>query len=347
MMGEEVEEIRRRHPVEQVIGGYIPLRRSGRHLVGHCPFHNDTHPSLVVYPDSASWYCFGCQAGGDVFDFIMRIEKVTFPQALALLRGGQLRRKYTPPPPPEPVDRVTLNEEHLAVLTLASDIYHAALNGHPEVLDYLTSRGIDEEAIERHRLGYASGRDLSHLERKLREKARDIGLIGPRGEFFRNRVVIPEIRSGQVVYLVGRALGRSSAKYLHLPGLPKPIYGLENIDGKAEVFVTEGPFDWMTLVSWGYAACALLGNRLKAEHQGYFDQAKRIYLCLDNDAEGRKATEQLCELWGARARPVRLRGAKDINELGQHPWGKECFGRLVKLADWRAWKGVRTWIGSS
>ena len=344
---DEIEDVRARFPVEQVIGSYIQLRRSGRRLAGLCPFHEDRTPSLVVYPHNQSWWCFGCEAGGDVFKFVMMIEHVRFPEAVELLGGGKLKPRRVPPPPPvEPSPKV-LTGEHFSVLTAASDAYHAALLTRPDLLEYLAGRGIDGEAVKRHRLGYASGR---HLVRHLTFRgwdvhlAADLGLIGARGEFFRERIVIPEIREDKVVYLAGRASQPyQRAKYLHLPGAAKPIYGLELIRGRHEVFVTEGPFDWMSLVSWGYSACCLLGHSVKRNQERHFDFATRIYLCLDNDEAGRKATKKLCKLWEERARPVSLlKDVKDINELAQRPNGRELFVRLVRLADRRVWKrGIR------
>jgi len=344
MKREEIEDVRRRHPVEQVIGSYIQLRRSGRHLVGHCPFHEDRSPSLVVYRHNQSWWCFGCEVGGDVFKFVMLIERVRFPEAVELLGGGKLKPRRVPPPPPaERIPEVVLMEEHFSILTSAGEAYHAALLSRPDLLEYLAGRRMDGEVVKRHHLGYASGK---HLVRYLRFRgwdvhlAVDLGLIGPKGEFFRERIVIPETRDGRTIYLAGRALkSYQKAKYLHLPGAPKPIYGLQLIQGRHEVFVTEGPFDWMTLVSWGYPACALLGHKVKREHERYFDYATRIYLCLDNDEAGRKATRELVRLWGERARPVpHVKGVKDVNELAQRPNGRQLFVRLVRLADRRAWK---------
>ena len=342
---DEIEAIRARFPVEQVIGSYVQLRRSGRRLAGLCPFHEDHTPSLVVYPHNQSWWCFGCEAGGDVFKFVMMIEHVRFPQAVELLGGGKLKPRRVPPPPTaaKPIPKRTLSEEHFSVLTAASDAYHAALLTRPDLLEHLADRGIDGEAVRRHRLGYASGKRLvRHLTFRGWDVhlAADLGLIGARGEFFRERIVIPEIREGKVVYLAGRALKPyQRAKYLHLPGAPKPIYGLELIRGRHEVFVTEGPFDWMSLVSWGYPACCLLGHSVKQNQERHFDSATRIYLCLDNDEAGRKATRKLHELWGERTRPVpHLKGTKDVNELAQRPNARELFVRLVRLADRRAWK---------
>ena len=340
---ERIEAVRARSPVEAVIGSYIRLRRTGRRFTGLCPFHDDRRPSLVVYPASQSWYCFGCGAHGDVFDFVQRMENLSFREAVERLSTGELQPRPVARPAParEEAPPAPLTEEHFALLTAAADAYHATLLATPAALEYLRRRGVDADAVRRHRLGYASGRRLvPYLRFRGWDPAlaADLGLIGPQGEFFRRRVLIPEIRGGRVIHMVGRAIraGREP-KYLSLPGAPKPIYGADLVKGSREVFITEGPFDWITLVGWGYTACCLGGTWLKPEDRSLFDEARRIYLCLDIDEAGQRLTRELMELWGARVRPIpHLKGVKDVNELAQRPDGRDLFARLVKLADQRA-----------
>jgi DNA primase len=156
-------------------------------------------------------------------------------------------------------------------------------------------------------------------------------LIGPRGEYFRQRIVIPELREGRAIYLVGRATQKyQRAKYLGLPGAPKPLYGLETIRHAKEVFVCEGPLDWLTLVQWGYPAIALLGSHLKHEQVGAMADAERIFIVTDSDEPGRKSARQLAETFGRRARIVPpLPDAKDVNELAMRTGGREIFARLI------------------
>jgi DNA primase len=214
--------------------------------------------------------------------------------------------------------------------------------------------------IRRHRIGYATGDNLAkyfrfrgwshtladaseqcsgtNLDRRERagdpEIASDVGLIGPHGEFFRQRIVIPELRGGKVIYLVGRATQKyQKAKYLGLPGAPKPLYGGKLIRGASDVYVVEGAFDWLTLVEWGYAAVALLGSHLKQEQIDELAQAERIFIATDSDEPGRKSARQLAELFGKRARIVPpLPRAKDVNELAMRPHGREIFAELVQKA---------------
>lgn len=146
---------------------------------------------------------------------------------------------------------------------------------------------------------------------------------------------MPELRDGQAVYLVGRAtMKQQRAKYIGLPGAPKPLYGQASAQGAREVFVVEGPFDWLTLVNWGYAARGLLGAHLKREHEREFDSVERIYLAMDNDQEGQNAVRTLAVKFGARARVVQLpKGIKDVNELAQRPNGRILFERLVQSSE--------------
>ena len=349
---DEIERVRANNPIEQVIGRYVNLRPSGRRLIGRCPFHEERSPSLVVYPHNQSWYCFGCDVGGDVFTFVKRIENVSFGEALQRLgntrvgdkeRGREgANRPCTCPVLPRahspalPVSS-SLSEEHFTLLTAATEVYHAAIFTQPRVLEYLAKRRVDLDMIRRHRIGYVTGNDLAKYFRFRgwdHEVANDLGLIGPRGEYFRQRIVIPEIRDGRAIYLVGRATQPyQRAKYLGLPGAPKPLYGGELIRGAAEVFVVEGAFDWLTLVEWGYPSIALLGSHLKHELVSELANAQRILIVTDSDEPGRKSARQLAETFGKRARIVPpLPQVKDVNELSMQQNGQALFAQIVQSA---------------
>lgn len=338
----DIERVRAENRVEHILARYLVLKPSGRCLLARCPFHEDRTPSLAVFPLTQTWWCFGCGIGGDVFAFVQRIEKVMFPEAVE-----RLDNKF-PVAPPKFQAKIQashlqlatchLSSEHFTLLTAATEIYHAALFTQPKLLAYLARRGFDAEAIQRFRIGYASGNDLARYFRYRGwniEMARDLGLVGPYGEYFRERIIIPEIRNRQAVYLVGRATTkRQRAKYVGLPGAPKPLYGWESAQNSKCVFLVEGPFDWLTLVQWGYAARGLLGAFLKREHEREFENVKRIFLVLDNDAEGKRAAQTLAEKFGARARTISLpNNIKDVNELAQRPNGRELFERLVQHAE--------------
>ncbi|CAG1770920.1 partial DNA primase, partial [uncultured bacterium] len=286
------------------------------------------------------WYCFGCDLGGDVFRFVERIEHLSFTEALERLGSNTLPERRgirIPTPPVKPAPMLELSEEHFTLLTAATEVYHAAIFTQTRVLEYLVKRRIDLDTIRRHRIGYATGHDLAKYFRFRGwdpEVASDLGLTGPRGEYFRHRIVIPELRHGRAIYLVGRATQKyQRAKYLGLPGAPKPLYGLETIQGKPEVYIVEGAMDWLTLVEWDYPSVALLGSHLKHDQISEMADAERIYIVTDSDEAGRKSACQLAEIFGQRARIVPpLPSAKDVNELAMHLDGRQVFAQLVQRA---------------
>jgi DNA primase len=338
MAREDVEALRRQNPIEAVVGRYVALRRSGRTLRGRCPFHDDHHPSFHVYPDTQSFYCFGCGAHGDVFTFVMRIENVDFRGALQRLSEVET---HLPPPPASSVLRVQpatpeLSDEHYAVLTAAARFYHQRFMALDRPRQAVQRRAVSDEVARRCWVGYASGRGLRTV---LRQEglnlhlAQEIGLLTPRGEHLAGRIVVPELRQGRALFLIGRATRRDQEpKYLGLP-IPKPLYGLAAIQDSDEAWVTEGVFDWLTLLSWGYPAVALLGTWLKRELLHHFDPVRRIYLILDTDDEGRAAMLRLQALFGQRAQAVYLPAqVKDVNDLARQPAGRETFAWLAEMA---------------
>jgi len=362
-----IETVRVNNPIEQVIGRYVELRASGRRLVGCCPFHEDSSPSLVVYPDNGSWFCFACDVGGDVFAFLKRIEYVSFDEAWRRLDSGSLATpraldksnpvttQSTPRTFADQKDQLELTEEHFTLLTAATEVYHAALLQQPKLLTYLARRGFNLDAVCKYRLGYAAGDNLEKyfrfrgwnqqagLELGLQVKKRD-GVVR---EYFNKRIVVPELRvcSGgpaRTIYLVGRATeGWQKAKYLGLPNAPKPLWGAELARDADEVFVCEGVFDMLTLIEWGYAAVATLGHP-KREHVEELARAERIYIATDADDAGREFAGALKEWLGNRAivlpsfkRFKELQGIKDVNELMEkHPQdGRDIFARLVRYVE--------------
>ncbi len=231
-----------------------------------------------------------------------------------------------------------IDEDAMQLLTAAAEVYHTSVLLNPEMLSYVTGRGLTLDTIQRFRLGYATG---DNLEKYFRfrgwnvEMGKALGLIGERGEFFRKRIIIPEWRNGNAVYLVGRQTQEyQRVKYLGLPGVPKPLYGLEGAQKHREVFIAEGAFDMLTLLQWGYPAVALLGSHLKREWAEELASAERIYIVTDSDEPGRASAQILAETFGRRAVIVApIPSAKDVNELAAQPGGREIFGHLVELAN--------------
>ena len=355
----DIETIKRGNPIEEVVARHgVALRRSGTHLTGRCPFHQDEHPSLVVYPETSSFYCFGCRASGDVIDFVRQAEGLSFREALERLgghrdgrtsghafdrlnRGGSFDRLRTG----SDRERIAPFSERLSlddrmILTAACAVYHETLLRTPKVLQYLEERGIGLPVARRCRLGYSDGRSLRRYLQRRRlslRRATEMGLFWPRhgrGETMAGRIVVPELRGGQCIWMLGRALEDDrQPKYRGL-SLPKPVLGYEAVRGRPRVFVTEGAFDYLTGVSWGLAICALLGTQVKAQRLAFLQRAQRVFIVFDNDEPGREAASNLARRLGQRARVVALPdGVKDLNDLGRRPNGRATFFGLLKEAE--------------
>ena len=186
--------------------------------------------SFTVYVATQSFYCFGCNRGGDVFKFIQLVEQVDFREAVARLEGsampspakGQIAGQIASS---TVLAAKALDEKALSLLTAAAEVYHTSLLLDDEMLQYLDRRRITMETIRRFRLGYATGDNLSKYFRFRNWDMRlgkELGLVGDHCEFFRQRITIPEWRQGKAVYLVGRQMKQyQRVKYLSLPGRPK------------------------------------------------------------------------------------------------------------------------------
>ncbi|MDP2674618.1 MAG: CHC2 zinc finger domain-containing protein [Dehalococcoidia bacterium] len=349
----DIDGIKHRNPIEEVVAGHgVALRRSGTHLMGLCPFHQDEHPSLVVYPETRSFYCFGCGASGDVIDFVRRAEGLSFVEALERLGGHRDGRTslagqaaHTSNPLNRDPDRGAAFSERLSlddrmILTAACGVYHEALLRTPKALQYLEERGVGLPVARRCRVGYSDGRSLRRYLQRRRlglRRATEMGLFWPRhgrGETMAGRIVVPELRGGQCIWMLGRALDDDrQPKYWGL-SLPKPILGYERVRGRHRVFVTEGAFDYLTGVSWGLPICALLGTQVRAGRLAFLERARRVLIVFDNDGPGCEAAAELAGRLGSRARVVRLaEGAKDLNDLARRPDGRATFFRVLKEAD--------------
>jgi DNA primase len=279
-----------------------------------------------------------------VFDFVMQAEGVSFPEAVRRLGGGLLSPPTATPPPPlkeQGVEERVLTDAHFALLTTAVEVYHAALLANPRALAYTSGRGLDADTVREFRLGYAAGRLKRYLAFRgwSEELAADLGLVDSRGrEWYRGRLVIPEVRGDRAIYLVGRtvpgARGTFGPKYLALAGAPKPLYGQERVEGRSEVFVVEGPMDYLLLWQWGYPAVATLGSRIKQEHVEFLQGLSRVYLVPHRDDAGRQMWRECKAAFGDRLRTVLVpEEMKDVGDLAEKVAAPaQAFARLVDEA---------------
>lgn len=332
----EIDLVKARNPIERVIEAHgVKLQQRGERYVGCCPFHDETNPSFIVYPNTKSFFCFGCRVGGDVVDFVRRKEQVGFQRALELLGEA-------PATAPKGVRRATDDTRSEAqrwtvddriILTSACDLYHEALLQSDRALRYLEGRGVGMPVIRRCRLGFSDGGVLMPFLQRHRfslRRATEMGLLRKDGsEAMSGRIVVPELRGGSCAWMVGRATSERRLKYLGI-SLPKPILGYEGVRGHKRVFVTEGAFDYLAGVSWSLPICALLGTHVRAGRLGFLQRVEEVFIVFDNDDEGRRAGHELATSLGARARVIALPdGVKDLGELASRPDGREVFFDLI------------------
>ena len=297
----DIPALKARHPLgDTVEESGVRLRGRGRVRQGVCPFHDEAEGSFTVYGDSERFYCFGCGEGGDVLDFIRRVENLSLPEAIARLDGspGLAPRAAVRPAGARRPKSAALPPRDPALLTAAARFYAGRLRRHSEGREYLASRGVGQPAAARLGLGYAPG---SGLRESLEsdgfdaDRLRDCGLFMERGA---------ERFAGMVVG-------------------PAPSWTV----------VAEGVFDWLSLTGWGLPAVAALGTqgveRVAAALQG----CPRVFLAFDADDAGREATERLQTLLGRRAAAVALpEGVGDVAELAALPQGRAAFLRLLTQA---------------
>ncbi len=337
----DIPALKARYPLGDTVEvSGIRLKGRGRVRQGVCPFHDELEGSFTVYEDSQRFWCFGCGSGGDVLDFIQRMENLTLPEAIARLDGGHwpVSGAANRPARARRPASAALPPRDPALLTTAARFYAGCLRRSSEARGYLASRGVSPVAAARLGLGYAPGSGLRQALESLgfsEKRIRDSGLFTARdSERFAWMVVVPEISGGLVCWLVGRAVVPDrTPRFQALPG-PKPVLGLGRL-GPAYpwVVVAEGVFDWLLLTGWGLPACAALGTQGVERIASALRGCPRVFLAFDNDDAGGEATDGLLTLLGRRAAAVVLpEDIGDVAELAALPQGRALFHRLLSQA---------------
>lgn len=282
-------------PVEEKFPG---AKRVGRGYMMHCPFHDDSTPSMSV-SEEGLFYCFGCGVKGDYVSYLMMRSGISFPDAIKEIEkmtGVEL----LPSNGNGPGNIEKIN-------SLAADFYHDSLDG--ETILYLSERGINEESIEKFRLGLANGGLRDYLSQKgySLQDMQKAGLLDSKyRDFFWKRLVIPITSHGKVMGFSGRAFGDGKPKYKNSPenALFKKssiLYGMDKVDKRRAkengLVLVEGYFDVIALHQAGVDTVALMGTSTLTDEQ--LVQIRRVtdtvYLCFDNDPPGRKATIENAE----------------------------------------------------
>lgn len=338
----EVEEIKNRLDIVEVIGGYVPLKPAGRNFKALSPFHQEKTPSFMVSPEKNIWHDFSSGQGGDVFSFVMQIEGIDFRDALELLA----RRAGVSLQPNKRTSRAAGSQKASLYVAMerAVAFYHQQLSRDKKALAYLKAeRGLKPSTIKTFLLGYApdSWEALSDYLKRAKissEIAKQAGLVGQKSgrsntfDMFRGRIMFPIFDSqGRAIGFSARLLGsqKDAPKYINTPETPiyhksTAIYGLsaakEAIRQSEEVIVVEGNMDVVSVYQAGQKnVVAISGTALTIEQLKILSRlAKNIKLCFDSDEAGIKATLRSIELAATQSlnlSVIELAQAKDPDEM--------------------------------
>jgi DNA primase catalytic core len=295
----------------------IKLRRVGKNLMGLCPFHKDTNPSLGIDPAKNEWKCFGCGRAGDVIEWVKHAEGVSFTHAVELLKRDYLPLTLTSPagPPPKkgtvpklpPLIQSTNDDKKL--LASVVSYYHKTLKETPEAQEYLIKRGLkSSEMVEHFRLGYSNRTLGYHLPQSnrlagaaIRGRLQELGIYRESSrEHFYGSLVIPILNpDGDVVQMYGRKirddLRAGTPDHLYLPGPMRGVWNEQALIASKEIILCEALIDALTFWCAGYRnVTAIYGvNNFTDELRAAFQHhnTKRIYIAYDRDDAGDKAAQ--------------------------------------------------------
>jgi DNA primase len=357
--GSFADRVKQQADIVRVVGEYVRLKKSGQNFTGLCPFHSEKTPSFGVHPVKQIYHCFGCGVGGDVFQFVMEMDKITFPEsvrAVAEKCGIAIPRakERTPEERQQNQQRTSLVELHRE----AAAFFAQQLNGTQEgraAKAYLLDRGLDSEAMARFGIGFApSGGEalLRAMKPKYPEKVLEVSGLFSRDQNgrlydrFRRRVMFPIANdSGKIVAFGGRALGDDLPKYLNSP--ETPIYTKSNIlyhlDRAKEALrqrdfavLVEGYMDAIAVARAGHsnvvASCGTSLTEAQVKLLSRF--TRRIIVNYDPDTAGQAATERSLAILleqGAEVNVLALPGGKDPDSFIRSE-GAAAYTKLLNEA---------------
>lgn len=346
-----LNELKYNTDIEQVIGRYVQLRRRGRNLTGLCPFHSEKTPSFTVYPDTQSFYCFGCGAGGDAITFMRKIENLDYMEAVRALAeragmavpegavddGGRRRKARL-----LELNRAAARHFHKNLMSEAGR----------EARAYLVRRGLTKSTVVKFGIGFApeSWDDLrDHLrdqgftdEEMISAALANPGKNGGCYDAFRNRVIFPiiDLRGG-VIAFGGRNLGEQGPKYLNSGDTPvfkksRNLFALNFAKNtkRPELILCEGYMDVVSVHQGGFDnAVATLGTALTAEQAKLISNyTKTVVLSYDSDGPGQTATKRAISIFedtGVKVRVLSIPDAKDPDEFLKK-FGPQRFELLLE-----------------
>jgi len=349
-----LDELVARNPIEDVVGHYVTLKRSGANLFGLCPFHGEKTASFSVAPDKGIYYCFGCHKGGGVINFMMELEGLSYPDAV---RNLAARVGMEVPEDEQYQSRYRQQERLWALHKEAARFFHSQLYAPvgKAALEYALGRGMSKSILTTFGVGYAPD-SWDSLVKAMKAKGytedelKESGLVtvsrknGNLFDRFRDRLMFPIIDvRGNVIGFGGRIIKNdpNAAKYLNSPetlifNKRKNLFGL-NLAKKSKagsLILVEGNIDVVTLHQYGFDnAIASLGTSLTEEQAALMTRyAEQIILIYDGDKAGQNATQRaipILEKAGLQVKVLQLKDAKDPDEFLKK-FGADRFKLLLE-----------------
>ena len=350
-----LDELAARNPIEDVVGQYVNLKRSGSNLFGLCPFHGEKTASFSVAPDKGIYYCFGCHKGGSAVNFMMEIEGLSYPDAVRALAK---RAGMEVPEDEQYQSRYRQQERLWALHKEAARFFHSKLYAPEgaEALKYAAGRGMPKSVLTRFGIGYApdSWTSLVDTLRKkgyTDEELKESGLVtvskknGNLFDRFRDRLMFPIIDvRGNVIGFGGRIMNdkdKNAAKYLNSPetlifNKRKNLFAL-NLAKKSKLgylILVEGYMDAIALHQYGFdCAVASLGTALTEDGANLLSRyTEQVVLIYDGDEAGQNATKRaipILEKAGLQVKVLQMRDAKDPDEFLKK-FGADRFKLLLE-----------------
>ena len=333
---EFLQELKDKNDITDVVSSYVSLKRAGRLYSGRCPFHNEKTPSFYVYPDTQSFYCFGCGSGGEVITFIKKIENLDYIDAVKLLAQ---RAGMNMPQDTYDDSMARLKKTIYEINRESAKFFHNALISPQgaEALAYLRNRGLSDKTIRHFGLGYAPNSFglINHLHEKgfkdsdlIQSNIAAASRKGYTVSRFFDRVMFPIIDlRGNVTAFGGRTMGDNKPKYLNTSDTAvfsksHQLFALnmaKNVNTR-QLILAEGYMDVIALHQAGFKnAVATLGTSLTRQQAELMKRyADEVIICYDSDEAGRKAAERAISLLRnaeLRVRIVTVPGAKDPDEF--------------------------------
>ena len=344
-----IDELVARNPIEDVVGQYVSLKRSGANMFGLCPFHGEKTASFSVAPDKGIYYCFGCHKGGGAINFVMELEGLSYPDAV---RSLAKRAGMQVPEDEQYESRYRTQERLWALMKEAGRFFNERLYA-PEgeaCRAYITKRGLSKSIVTQFGMGYApdSWNALVDAMRKkgyTNEELIAADLVGSKNgriyDRFRNRLMFPIIDvRGNVVGFGGRVLDNSEPKYLNsnetlIFNKRKNLFGLNFAKKTKEsnIILVEGNIDVVTLHQFGFDnAVASLGTSLTEDQVTLLSRyTDEVVLTYDGDEAGQRAAKRaipMLEKAGIKVRVLQVKDAKDPDEFLQK-FGADKFRLLL------------------